>query len=74
MALIQLSYQLIDDPELFNLICDSFDSVEEVKDEPLYRRKTIRVQHEEITKDDKVICPEIISFDGVKPFIIDFDV
>lgn len=74
MALIQVSYELIDDPELFDLICDSFDSVQEVKDEPFYRRKTIRVQHEEITKEDKVICPSMISFEGVKPFIIEFDI
>lgn len=73
MALIQVSYDIIDNPELFNLLCDSFDSVEEVKDEPIYKRKIIRVQHEEITKQDKVICPSIIRFDGVKPFIIEFD-
>lgn len=73
MALIQVGYCILDDPELFDIICDSFDSVEEVKDEPEYKRKTIRVQHEEITKDDLVICPSIYKFDGVRPFIIEFD-
>ncbi len=71
MALIHVSYELIDNEEMFNLLCDSFDEIKEVRDDPYY--KILRVQHEEIPKEDVVICPEFYRFEGVKPFIIGFD-
>lgn len=74
MALIQISYALLDDPELFDIICDSFDSVKEVRDEPMYGRKIIRVLNDEVPKEDIVICPELYCFVGIRPFIISYDV
>lgn len=73
MALIQVSYGLINDKEVFDLVVKSFDSIEEVRDEPQYKRKVFRVQHKEITKDDKLICPDMIELPGITPFIISFD-
>lgn len=73
MALIEVSYCLIDQEDIFELLCDSFDEIKEVRDEPFYNKKTFRVRHEEITEDDIVICPVMIQFDGIKPFIISFD-
>lgn len=73
MALIQVAYDLIDNKDLFDRIMSSFDSVEFVRDEPQRKHKVFRVQCEEITKEDKVICPELYQFAGVNPFIIQFD-
>jgi hypothetical protein len=73
MALIQVSYCFIDNSEMFDLLIDSFDTVEEVRDEPLYGRKVIRVQHEEVPKEDIVICPSFCRFEGVRPFVINYN-
>ncbi len=73
MALIQVSYCLLDSPDIFDILLDSFEKVEVVKNEPYYKRKVLRVQHEEVTPEDTVICPILYSFEGVRPFIIEFD-
>jgi hypothetical protein len=73
MALIHVSYCLIDRPDVFNLLCGSFDKVEEVADEPWNKKKILRVMNDEVTEKDEIICPSIIELPGIKPFIISFD-
>lgn len=73
MALIQVSYCLLDNELLFEALMNAFDEIAEVKDDPYYKRKVFRVQREEITKEDVVICPTFYHFEGVIPFIIEFE-
>lgn len=70
MALLQISREIVSDGELFDLIANSFDSLEQV--EQKVHHIVFRVQNEEIPKEDKVICPDMCRFDGIKPFIIDW--
>lgn len=72
MALIQVSYGLLEDVELCHMIVDSFDTIQEVADNKLDKYKVFRVSHPEIPKEDIVICPEVYTFDRIKPFIISF--
>jgi hypothetical protein len=73
MALIQVSYELIENNEFFDILVDSFDGIKEVLDEPFYKRKVFRVVHPEVPNDDVVICPSFVMFEGVRPFIIEYD-
>ena len=73
MALLIVSEELVENEEVFELLINSFDSIEEVSRDAIRKTRTIRVQHAEIPKEDKVICPEMCEFEGVKPFIIEFD-
>lgn len=72
MALIKVHDDLAKDERAFNTIVSAFENVETVDYDPLHRVTTLRVQREEIPKEDKLICPEFICFSGVLPFIIDF--
>jgi hypothetical protein len=74
MALIKVHDELAKDEIAFNTIINAFDVVETVDYDPQYKVTTLRVQREEIPKDDQVICPSFYSFPGVLPFIIDFGV
>lgn len=74
MALIKIHDDLAKDEVAFNTIINAFESVETVDYDPLHKVTTLRVQREEIPKEDKLICPSFYAFPGVLPFIIDFDI
>ena len=70
MALIRVHESLYNH-EMFLDIIDAFDEIKEIGAEP--NVKIFRVQHEEIPKEDKVICVDFYEFEGVKPFILSYD-
>lgn len=73
MALIQVSNELMKDAEMFNLILESFDTFEEIErcDSAWVPYRTLRVQHEEVPKEDVLIDPCFYAgFEGVRPFVI----
>lgn len=73
MAYIQVSYCLIDDSNLFELLLDTFDEIKEVQDDKLRRVKTFMVRHETMPDESKTYCPVFISFPGIRPFLISSD-
>lgn len=73
MALLILSEELAKQEELFEALVDSFDSIQEVSRDRLYGTITLRVQCGEVPQEDKVICPLMYQFEGVRPFIIEYD-
>jgi hypothetical protein len=71
MAIIRVCKELIEETELFDVLVNSFDSFEKVKEE--VGVTIFRVHHEEIPREDVVIMPEVIKFDGIKPFVIEWE-
>lgn len=70
----------MEDEIFFNLLFDSFDSVQELGDEiipgndELCKMKVLRVMSDEVPKEDKQISFEIAEWEGIKPFILEFDI
>lgn len=71
MALMRVSKELITMRDIFIPLIESFDFVEEVDNQPGVI--VFRVYHEDVPKEDVTICPEMMKFEGVQPFIISFD-
>lgn len=73
MALIMLHKSIYDDSKLMDVLINGFDSMEHVS--TVYPDvKVYRVLGAEVSKEDVVICPEIIKFEGANPLIIKYNV
>lgn len=70
MAIIKVLNELDKEDWFKELMSRTFDQIEELMPEPML--KVYRVQNDEVPKDDKQICFDAISFEGVKPFVIEF--
>jgi hypothetical protein len=70
MAIIKVSNELDNENWFKELMNRTFDNIEILTDEPYV--KVYRVQNDEVPKDDKQICFDAISLNGVKPFVIEF--
>jgi hypothetical protein len=70
MAIIKVSNELDNENWFKELMNRTFDNIERLTDEPYV--KVYRVQNDEVPKDDKQICFDAISLNGVKPFVIEF--
>lgn len=73
MAVLHVSYCFLDNEECFDVLMDSFDEVREIGDDPFRMVKILRVQNEEVPREDVQICPEFYKFEGVRAFIIEYD-
>lgn len=71
MALIRVSNHFIDDEEMFEVLLSAFDTIERVKTE--YQITVFKVSGEEIPKGDVFIEPLFYKFEGVRPFIIEWN-
>jgi hypothetical protein len=69
MALLEISKTILDE-EVFNAILESFDTFQFLSES--YYMILYRVQREEVPKEDILINPLFIRFEGIRPFIIEF--
>jgi len=70
MAIIKVYNELAEQDWFQELMNREFDEVEELKGEPMI--KVFRVQHEEISKEDKQFAFDVMNVEGIKPFIVEF--
>jgi len=70
MAIIKVYQELAEQKWFQELMNREFDEITELKSEPMI--KVFRVQHEDITKEDKQFAFDVMNIEGVKPFIIEF--
>lgn len=73
MAIIKVAQELVQNEEFFNVILESFDTFEDLGWDYYKNVRALRVQHEEVPKEDIQITVEFMHLYGVKPFVISYN-